>query len=118
MKSPVQQTRSLIFFLCAGIAVSLAQGALLPDAASHDPNALVARGMAGCPDKSPAIEKQQVDCANVRPTFQGTVAPVSIRSTAPPSAHAEFVSFNTSHRPQAALYRAHFGRAPPSSLSL
>lgn len=118
MKQTVRQTRRmLIFLLCGGIALSLAQVPLLHDAAIHDPNGVLARGMAGRPEKLPGLEKQQVDCANARPTFQGSVAPASIRANAPPSEQAELVIFNQSFRPQAGLLRAHSGRAPPYTFS-
>jgi hypothetical protein len=91
MNRTVRQARPLIFFLCAGIAVSLAQGTLLQDAASHDPNGSLARGMAGRPEKIPALENQQADCVNARSTSQGSVAPPNTRATAPQSEQAELV---------------------------
>ena len=113
MNRMVRQTRLLIVLLCAGIALSLAQASLLHGAASHNPNGIPVRGMAGHPEKIPALEKQQVDCANARPTFQGSVAFASVRTTANPSEQSELVIFNKSFRPQTGLLRAHFGRAPP-----
>jgi hypothetical protein len=117
MNRTVRQTQLLIFLLCAGIALWLAQENLLQAGVSHDPNASVARGMAGHPEKIPALENQQVDCANARPTFQGSVALASIRATAPPSEPAELVVFDKSYRPQTGLLRAHRGRAPPCTFS-
>ena len=118
MKPTVRQIRQMvIFLLCGGIALSLAQVTLLHDAANYDPNGILARGMAGHPEKLPGLEKQQVDCANARPTFQGSVAPASIGAKAPPSEQAELVIFNKSVRPQSGLLRAHSGRAPPYTFS-
>ncbi len=96
--------------------MALAQATLPLDVSSHAPNRIVARGMAGSPQKCPALEKQ-VDCANARPTFQASVAPVSIRATAPSNEHTDRVVLNTSNGPRTLLLRAHFGRAPPYTLS-
>jgi hypothetical protein len=116
MNSTVRQRRVLIFFLCAGIAVSLAQATLLQGAASHDPKGILSRGMAGRLENIPALGKPQLNCANARPTFQGSAALASMRATDPPSEQAEMVVLSKSHQPQTGLVQAHFGRAPPLTL--
>jgi hypothetical protein len=117
MNRTVRQNRLLVFLLCAGIAVSLAQATLLQNVASYAPNGILSRGMAGRPETIPTVEKQQLDCANARPTFRGSVVAASIRATAPPSERAELAVFDKSYRAQTGLLRAHFGRAPPYTFS-
>ena len=116
MSSTVQQRCVLIFFLCAGIALSLAQATPLHGAASHDPNGIPSRGMAGHPEKAPTLEKQQVSCANARPTSQGSVALATMRALDAPIEQAELIVLDKSHQPQTGLLQAHFGRAPPLTL--
>ena len=58
------QTRLLIFLLCWGILLSLAQATLLQGAASHDQNGILGRGMAGPPKRSPRWR----NCKSVAPT--------------------------------------------------
>ena len=113
MSSTVQQRCVLIFFLCAGIALSLAQA---NGAASHDPNGIPSRSMAGHPEKAPTLEKQQVSCANARPTFQGSVALATMRALDAPIEQGELIVLDKSHQPQTGQVQAHFGRAPPLTL--
>ena len=115
MNRTIPQRRLLIFVLAAGIAGSLAQGALAQSAASHNPNGIPGLGMAGRPQEIPVLEKQQVDCA--RPAFQGSVVSASIRATAPPSEQAKPIVFDKSCGPRTGLLRAHSGRAPPRTFS-
>ena len=117
MNRTIRQRQLLIFFLCAESAISLAKETLLQGAASHNPNGILARGMAGHRKTLPALEQQQVDSANARPTFQEAVALESIGATAAPSEQAELVVFNKPCRPQTGLLRAHCGRAPPCTFS-
>jgi hypothetical protein len=116
MFSTVRQSRILIFLLCAGIAVSLAQATLLQGAASHDPSGIPSRSMAGHPEKAPTLEKQQLSCANARPTFQGCVALATMRAFDAPIEQAELTVLDKSHQPQTELLQARYGRAPPSAL--
>jgi hypothetical protein len=118
MNRTVGQTRLLILLLCAGVALSLAQGRHWGDAALHGPNGILARGMAGHSEKGPALEKQQVDWANARPTFQGSVASAGNGATPSAGEQAEPVVFDQPFRLQAGLLRAHLGRAPPHTFSL
>jgi hypothetical protein len=113
MSRPIRQARLLSFVVAAGIAASLAQGALVRNAAGHDPNGMLVRGITGRTEEIPALEKQQVDCANARPAFQGSVASASIGVIAPPSAQTEPAFFDNAYRPQTGLLRAQFGRASP-----
>lgn len=115
MNRTIWQPRLSIFFLCAGIVVSLAQGSFPHGAASHERK--TTRGMAGSPEQVPALETQQVYCANARPTFQESAAPVRICATAPPSEPSELVIFNKPDQPHTELPRAHSGRAPPAAFS-
>jgi len=117
MNSTVRQARSLIFFLCAGIALSLAQATFLRGPASHDHNDMLACGLAGHSQRLPALEQNQIDCANARPTFQGSVILASGRAIAPWGELAEVVVFDKSYRLQSEPLRAHFGRAPPYPFS-
>jgi len=116
MSSTVRQRRVLIVFLCAGIALSLAQATLLPGAASHAPNGIPSRSMAGHPENAPTLEKQQISCANARPTFQGSASLAGMRTFDASIERAELIVLDKSHQPQTGLLQAHFGRAPPLTL--
>lgn len=115
MNRTVWQPRLSIFFLCAGIVVSLTHGSFLHGAASHERK--TTRGMAGSPEQVPALETQQSYCANARPTFQESAAPVRICASAPPREQSELVILNEPDQPQTELLRAHSGRAPPTAFS-
>lgn len=54
MNRTIWQPRLSIFFLCAGIVVSLAQGSFPHGAASHERK--TTRGMAGSPEQVPALD--------------------------------------------------------------
>ena len=117
MNRTIRQRQLLIILLYAGSAISLAKETVLRGSASHNPNGILARGMAGHTKTLPALEQPQVDSTNARPTFQEAVALESIRATAAPSEQAELVVFNKPCRPQTGLLRAHCGRAPPCTFS-
>lgn len=99
MNRTAQQTRLLIFLLCAGGALSLAQGRHLRDSASHDPKGTLACSKAGHPEKIPALERQQVDCSSSRPTFQGSVAFACSGAITATSEQAQPLVSDKSYRP-------------------